>query len=662
MKKHIMSLPFARKAAVCFCWSLFLAIPAAVFAQTDDYAAFGTEYPVVGSLPGDQMFPDAAVTPAGGFIVWQDNITDGDGWGVSAMRLDSSLSGSGSSFRVNQQGAGDQNHARVALLKNGGAVFVWQGGQPGYQRVYARFLTASNTWLTGDVPVNTFTNNFQISPSVTILTNGNVVITWASFDEVSSNSLQDVYARIFSPTGQPVTGEFLVNQFTSFNQRTPAVAALANGGFVVAWVSEQERSTAPNWGTNSTYYGSASAPRPSVDVYARLYNANGAAPGNEFLVNTDSNPAADPVAAVVADSSFLIAWDANDMANPTNGWDIYARPFSAAGAGGTTTRVNTHTYGDQFGPRLSVLGGDYMIVWTSLGQDGSREGVFGQLVHEDGSLVSGEFRVNTTTFGQQMQPAVASDGAEQFLVAWAGFTFGPNSFDLFAQRYENAGAVLPPMAAPFVYAPFVVVSNKYQPQLAVSWAFVSGVSVSNYEVYVNGATTPLAVVPGTTNAWTMTAANGLGKSSTNFFAVDYVTTDGRRSPLSPAAAGATWSGLNWSGIPYEWMEQYYGDDLGQWPSANAPLAPGGPTLSDVFLSGGNPLDSSTWLKTALVGSPQGFFLTWNPQPGFTYQVQASTNLAAWSDLGAPRFATGGSDSIFVGKGAPSYYRLQLLRQ
>ena len=65
----------------------------------------------------------------GGFVVWQDEITDGSGWGVSAMQLNSTLSGSGSSFRVNVQGAGDQENPRVALLQGGGAAFVWQGGR-----------------------------------------------------------------------------------------------------------------------------------------------------------------------------------------------------------------------------------------------------------------------------------------------------------------------------------------------------------------------------------------------------------------------------------------------------------------------------------------------------------------------------------------------------
>ena len=96
---------------------------------------------------------------------------------------------------------------------------------------------------------------------------------------------------------------------------------------------------------------------------------------------------------------------------------------------------------------------------------------------------------------------------------------------------------------------------------------------------------------------------------------------------------------------------------------NAPLASGGPTLLQVFLSGGNPLDSSTWLRTALSNTPEGLFLSWNTQPGFTYQVQATATLGgAWTNLGAPRFAAGTRDSIFVGKSSAGYYRVLLLRQ
>jgi hypothetical protein len=661
--KSFMLLSFTRKIALCC--GLVVGIPGVVFGQTSYYTTNGTEWAIVGSLPGDQVFPDAAVNTTGGFVVWQDNATDGNGWGVSARRVDSTLSGTLSTFRVNVQGTNDQENARVALLKNGGAVFVWQGGKEGYQHIFARFLNSSNIFLTTtDVVVSTFTNNFQINPAVTVLNNSNVVVVWASFDQAGSNSLQDVYGQILSPTGQTIGTNFLINQFTPYNQRNPAVAALANGGFVVAWVSETNNSGSINE-TNGT--SSTAINLPGVNIYAQLFtisNNLAVMTNNAFEVNADSNPASNPSVAAASDGSYMVTWDAKDMVNPQNSWDIYARTFSGTN-GGTVVRVNSHLYGDQYFPRISAIGGDYLIVWTSLGQDGSREGVFGQFVHKDGSLTGGELQVNTTTLGQQMQPTVASDGVNHFLVVWTSFTFGPNGFDLFAQRYINVNGICNSMAAPFVYAPFVIVSNKYQPQLVVSWPALLGISVSNYEVYVDGAATNMAATA--SNVWTMTAANGLTTNSTHYFQVAYTTTTGCQSPLSAATTNSTWSGLNWGGISYEWMAEFFGGYINgkyytnNWPSPNVPPpgAPttGAPTLLQIFLTGGNPYDSSTWLQTALTKTSQGMFLTWNTQPGFTYQVQATTNLTSWSNVGAPRFAAGTNDSIYVGGTPSGYYRV-----
>jgi hypothetical protein len=645
------------------CAGCLLAVSFAASAQTNYYGINGTEYAVIGSLPGDQVFPDAAISPAGGFVVWQDNITDGNGWGISARRLDTTLSGTLGTFRVNVSSLGNQQNARVVLLKNGGAAFVWQGGQPGHQHIYTRFLTPTNTFLTtNDVLVNTFTNNFQINPAAAVLNNSNVVFVWASYNQAGTNTMQDVYAQIFSPVGQKVGSEFRVNQFTNFNQRTPAVAALAGGGFVVAWVSEQQRQTVV---TNASYINASAVVSPSVDIYARLFKTNGTAVGNEFLVSTDSNPCANPAVAAAADGSFMIAWTARDMANPNNSLDIHARTFTSAGVGGSAFYVNTYLYGDQYVPRIASLGLDYLVNWTSLGQDGSREGVYGQFVHSDGSLVGGEFRVSTTTVGQQMQPTVASDGVNQFLSVWTSFTGYPNTFDLFAQRFLNAADLLQPMSAPFVWVPFVTSNGVYQPQLVVSWPTLPGLSVANFEVYVDASNAPMAVV--VSNQWTMTAANGLTTNSTNYFQVDYVTTGGLRSPLSASTSGTTWSGLNWGGIPYEWMAQFFGGysngkyNTNFWPAAGAPVTAGGPSLNNIFLGGGNPLDSTTWLHTALTKTAQGMFLGWNTQPGATYQVQTTTNFGNWSNVGSPRFAAGTTDSIYVGGSAVGYYRVVLLR-
>jgi hypothetical protein len=178
----------------------------------------------------------------------------------------------------------------------------------------------------------------------------------------------------------------------------------------------------------------------------------------------------------------------------------------------------------------------------------------------------------------------------------------------------------------------------------------------------------------TNNVWTMTAANGLTTNSTHSFQLDYVTTDGRRSPISPSASGTTWSGLSWGGIPYEWMAVFYGGyyngtyNTNNWPSPNVPppgAAASAPTLLQIFSSGGNPLDSSTWLQTALTRTSQGqFYLSWNTQPGLTYQVQMTTDFTSWSVVsnGSARFATGTNDWMYVGSGPAGYYRIVLLRQ
>ena len=81
---------------------------------------------------------------------------------------------------------------------------------------------------------------------------------------------------------------------------------------------------------------------------------------------------------VASDGGYIIAWSQHDpVRSDNNGWDIYERPFSATGVGGSVQLVNSQLYGDQFAPKISSVGSDFMVVWTSMGQDGSREGVYG---------------------------------------------------------------------------------------------------------------------------------------------------------------------------------------------------------------------------------------------------------------------------------------------
>jgi hypothetical protein len=412
----------ARKALVC--WCSVLAIPAVVFSQ-DSFVHSGNQYSITGVLPGDQVHPGISITTNGGYIVWEDNWIDGKGLGVGAMRLQNDLTGSRVPFRVNSLVAEDQGRPQVSLLNDGGAVFTWQGGKQGFQHIYSRFLSSSNNWLTGDVQVNSATNHYQGSPGIATLLNGNVVVVYTSQNQAAPGSMWDVYLQMFAPNGNKLGGEIQVNQFTDDNQRSPAVVALADGKFAVAWVSEQERWT------------DASNGAPSVDIYGRIFDGAGTAMGNEFLVNVSSNFCAYPDLAAAPDGGFMAAWMEKDLVVRNNGWDIYTRRFTSASVGGNVTRVNTQLYGDQYSPKIRRAGPTYLAIWTSLGQDGSFEGVFGSYLNDDGTVSGTEFRVNTTVFGSQKEQVLGSDGAGRFLAAWTSFGMGVNGYDLFAQTYAN---------------------------------------------------------------------------------------------------------------------------------------------------------------------------------------------------------------------------------
>ena len=621
------------------CCSLALLLSGAAWGQ-NAFTRQSGEYSIAGSLAGDQVHPHLSIATSGGYLVWEDNITDGYGLGISAVRLDSSFSAAFAPFRVNAISAGDQERPQVAMLDNGGAVFVWQGGQRSYQHIYARSLSSSGTWLgTNDLRVDSANLNYQVNPVISTLAGGNVLVAWGSFNQAGSNSLQDVYAQIVSPTGSKVGSEFRVNQFTTYNQRTPSIAGLTDGRFVVTWVSEQQRADL------------------SVDIFARIFNADGTPAGSEFMVDATTNVCANPSVAPGPAGSFVITWGQRDLSTTTNGWDVFARPYSAAGVGSPVQTVNTFLFGDQFAPRIASLSSGYLVVWTSMGQDGSWEGVFGRYLDVKGSLSGGEFQVNTTIASRQMHPLVASDASGRFVSAWTSFTGTQNGMDLYAQRFVDTSQPLPPMNAPFVYVPFVINNGIYQPEIQVSWPVQAGLPVDHYELMVDGTSISL-----NTNIWLMTSGNGLTANSTHSFQVCYATSSGRRSPLSSTTTATTWNGNNsWGGIPVDWMAAHYGSDILNWPRPDVPVAPGGPSLLQVFLSGGNPQDSTTWLRTELVHTPQGYFLGWNPQPGLIYQVQTSDDLSSWTNVGTARFAAGNVDSLFVGGNNNAYYRIVKLQ-
>jgi hypothetical protein len=480
--------------------------------------------------------------------------------------------------------------------------------------------------------VNTHTNEPQEDPCVAALDNGESVVVWSSYNQASGTSMKDVYLQRFSAQGQPLGGTVRVNQNTALNQRTPSVTRLSDGRFVVAWISERELVV----GGFVTH---------EVDVYARFYSASGVAESGEFKVNTDSKLCANPSLAAGDDGGFLAAWSRKDMLSLSNSWDVAIRRVSGTGSLGTESILNTYLYGDQFAPSVAALGGDYMVVWTSLRQDGSFEGVFGRFVGTTGLPSGDELQVNTASASQQILPDLASDGDTRFLAVWSSFTGLSGGFDILGQRYAT---LLDPLAAPD--APYVWVLS--DSELKVSWSTLDGFDVSAYEVYANGASSPTV---STTNNWWN--AEGLAAGSTHAYRLAYLLGDGRRSPLSDVSSATTYLGYYYFGIPVEWMTDYWGQN---WPAVSLDSDGDGASNIAEFLAGTDPTDENSVLRTSLESTVQGFYLNWNTEPGKLYQVQRSTGFGGWESFGGPRFAPGSEDFLYVG-GQPGLFRILLLR-
>jgi hypothetical protein len=621
--------------------SALLALPLFVSGQTA-YSIQGGEYLLTDRLPGDQVKAHAALAPWGGFVVWEDNISDSNGQGISAQMLDTSFARIYATFRVNSITQYDQENPQVALLKQGGAVFAWQGGRPGYQKIYARFLSASNTFVGSDITVSTYGGN-QIEPRVTVLNDNSVVITWTSFDQ--DGSMQGVYAQRFDAKGTKIGSEFRINQSTVYNQRTPAIAALTNGGFVITWISESLQGADTR---GIEYY--------AIDVFARIYDAQAKALTSETKVNTNRLVNAKPAVAAAADGGFVIAWNAKkDRSGPddpdaSRGWDICSRAFHANGQPrGGEVFVNTYTLGDQYVPKMAVYGNDIFVVWSSMGQDGSWEGVFGRVLKSNGQPDGTEFAINQTTLSRQIQPAVAADGTGRFLVCWSAFTEGPTSFELVGLRFGSAPELVQP-SAPFVTA-------LSQSRLSVSWPELAGLPLAQYDLYIDGSATPVSL---TNNLYTVTQ---LVPGSTHTFRLAYKLTDGRFSPMSDPATGKTWGeDENADGLPDDWQAIYWGNNPALWPPPSADSDGDGVSNQKEFLAGTLPMDASSVLRVDLVSSGPGWQLIWNAQPGLLYQVQVSTNINVWDNLGRPRLAVSSNDSMTVdGTQSVNYYRVIRMR-
>jgi len=146
---------------------------------------------------------------------------------------------------------------------------------------------------------------------------------------------------------------------------------------------------------------------------------------------------------------------------------------------GPDFQVNTYTTGSQYNPGIaSDAAGNFVVVWTSAGQDGSGTGIFARKYSALGSpFGSSEFRVNSYTTYDQRSPSVASDASGDNVVVWAGST-PQNPSGIFGRRFDANGLPGPEFAVNTGTS-----ESKSRPQVAMNAA---GQFVVAWESHVLG--------------------------------------------------------------------------------------------------------------------------------------------------------------------------------
>jgi len=358
-----------------------------------------------------QTSPSAAMNAAGNYVLAWTVCGGSDHWDIYARRYSASGEAVGEAFRASSVNG---QSAAVAMDNAGNFVVTWVSYGRGWGfEVFAQRFSAAGEKLAGEFRVNTYTRDNQVSPDVAMDANGVFVISWAS--EKQDGGHQGIYAQRYSPTGDPVGGEFLVNTTASEDQELPAIAMDPAGDFVIAW---------------NTCGGG---------VFARRYTSAGDAQGSEFRVDPALAGSTRFVDVTMSDDGdFVVAWTVYDTSRPA-GSDIYVRPFDATGRPrGDAFRVNDWVPFRQENPSVAMDdSGRFIVAWESEHEAGYPWAVFAKCFDANSVAEEGEFRVSSSP-GGQFSGQLAMNNRGDFVAAWDSRDIKGQNTGIRAQQYRWA--------------------------------------------------------------------------------------------------------------------------------------------------------------------------------------------------------------------------------
>ncbi len=349
-------------------------------------------------------------------VVWSGNGA-ADLAGIFGRRFDGFGTVQGGDFAINTYTTSTQRDPAVGSADDGSFVVVWDSfGQDGSDRgIFGRRYDAGGAAAATEFQINTYTTGAQFSPALAVAGDGSFVALWVSLHDGSGRG---VFGQRFDAAGNVAGTEFQVNTYTTGNQQRPMVDCAADGSFVVSWDSAQDG---------------------DLDgVFGQRFNPTAAPIGTEFQVNAFTSGQQRLSDIAVGDGGdFVLSWGS---IQDGDGYGVFGQRFDAAATKvGGEFQINSYTTGDQIRPVLDINSdGSFLVAWRSAAQDGDGEGIFAQCYDPSGAASGAEFQVNTYTTGNQDGGnTVAGDGAGNYTIVWVSSGQDGSLDGVFGQVFCN---------------------------------------------------------------------------------------------------------------------------------------------------------------------------------------------------------------------------------
>jgi VCBS repeat-containing protein len=199
--------------------------------------ARGDETQINDFVTGHQSTSQITALSNGWVVTWQSIEQDTSGYGVYQQAYNSSGKPVGGEVRANATVLGHQLDPHTAALSDGGWVVTWTSislDNTG-DGVYAQAYTADGKVRGGEIKVNTSEANYYQTPDIAALSGGGWVVVWTS--RPSNGSGGEIFQQAFDANGSAVGGEIQVSYSSTSTQISPQITVLTDGGWVVTWQS-----------------------------------------------------------------------------------------------------------------------------------------------------------------------------------------------------------------------------------------------------------------------------------------------------------------------------------------------------------------------------------------------------------------------------------------